>query len=139
MKKTIVFLLNATWGALQTLIGLFAFLWFIRCPHYWYKGGVVTVVNGNWGGISLGAFVFVDEPKRVNPANSNMVNHEYGHCLQSALLGPLYLFVIGIPSLIWARRFNKLQAKRYYLYYSWFYTESWADAWGGIKSIKSVK
>ncbi|MES2703894.1 MAG: hypothetical protein V4649_14740 [Bacteroidota bacterium] len=28
-----------------------------------------------------------------------LLRHEYGHCLQSMVFGPLYLLIIGIPSL----------------------------------------
>ena len=138
MKKTTqlaVFLLNCTWGILQTLIGFIGFLIFIRKEHYWYKGGVVTVIPGGWGGISLGAFIFVgaNVPKRRAPA-SDLVNHEYGHCLQSILLGPFYLLVIGLPSIIWAGCFNDWRKKHNKSYY-WLYCERWADKWGGVKRI----
>ncbi len=48
---------------------------------------------GNPGGISLGPVVkaghgFTDYP------------HEFGHTWQSRLLGPFYIFIIGIPSII---------------------------------------
>ena len=31
-----------------------------------------------------------------------VLKHEYGHAVQSAILGPLYLLVVGVPSLIWS-------------------------------------
>jgi hypothetical protein len=60
------------------------------------------------------------------------VRHEYGHSIQSMVLGPLYLLMIGIPSMVWAgcfKNYRKRSKKSYY----WFYTESWADRWGGNK------
>ena len=46
--------------------------------------------------MSMGMFLFLgDHDKHV-------LVHEYGHSIQSCILGPLYLPVIGIPSLIWA-------------------------------------
>lgn len=136
MKKTIqafVFLLNCTWGFIQTFIGFIAFLIFIKKPHYWYKGSIVTAVRGNWGGISLGAFIFIDSPIPKNHASTNrFVNHEYGHSLQSMLLGVFYLLVIGLPSVIWAGCFDAWREKHKVSYY-WLYCEKWADKMGGVK------
>jgi len=102
MKAITVFLINATWGAIQTLVGFVGFLIHIGKPHYFYKGSIITVVKGNWGGISLGAFIFIDtDITKADAPKSNFVNHEYGHSLQSILLGPFYLLIIGLPSIIW--------------------------------------
>ena len=49
--------------------------------------------------------------------------HELGHHKQSLILGPLYLIVIGIPSLIHAWLWNPNSGKSYYD----FYTEHWAN------------
>lgn len=70
------------------------------------------------GGISLGPLAYVSKYLAMNKAG---VAHELdGHTVQSKILGPLYLFVIGIPSIVWAMTSgNKC-------YYS-FYTESWAN------------
>lgn len=79
--------------------------------------------------MSLGLFIFV-------PANASerFLSHEYGHCLQSLILGPLYLLAVGLPSLLWAGLpiFRNLREKRSRSYYS-FYTERWADALAKIK------
>lgn len=58
--------------------------------------------------------------------------HEKGHRQQSKWLGPLYLIVIGLPSIIWAtlHSFFKPISK---IDYYWFYTEKWADRLGGVK------
>jgi hypothetical protein len=46
-------------------------------------------------GLSLGRFIFV-------PAKGkSMLSHEYGHTIQSLILGPAYLPLVGLPSLIW--------------------------------------
>jgi len=130
MKYIMVFLINITWGILQSLVGFVGFLWFGRRPHYWYKGSIVTVVKGNWGGISLGAFIFIDEDIKKDKAPVSLfVNHEYGHCIQSLLLGPLYLFIIGLPSMVWARFFDGYRRRKKINYYD-FYTERWAEVLG---------
>ena len=123
--------LNITWGFLQTLIGFFVFLRYIKRPRYWYKGCVVVYVRGKntyWGGISLGAFIFIDENiTKERAESSKFLNHEHGHALQSAFLGPLYLLIVGLPSLLWPQVFY-LRSNR--MDYSSFYTERWADKWG---------
>ncbi|MBR6784033.1 MAG: hypothetical protein IKM32_04995 [Clostridia bacterium] len=118
-------LLQLGWGALQTSLGLILFLFNLKRPHFIYKGAVFT----EWargGGISLGLFVFVS-----NKSNERLVRHEYGHTLQSLILGPLYLIVIGIPSFIWASLpyFRRRRKDKSISYYS-LYCEHWADILG---------
>ena len=48
------------------------------------------------GGITLGEYIIVGTKQELT------VRHEFGHVLQSRMLGPLYLFVVGLPSLIHA-------------------------------------
>lgn len=83
-----------------------------------------------WGynsGISLGDYIIVPRG-----ANENYINHERGHTKQSYMLGWLYLFVIGIPSIVWNVCFREYRRKHNVSYYS-FYTEAWADKLGGVK------
>jgi hypothetical protein len=53
------------------------------------------------------------------------IQHELGHSIQSLILGPLYLIVIGLPSWIWFTWYNNGKDKR--VSYYWFYTEAWAN------------
>jgi len=128
-----VFLLNCAWGIIQSIIGLFMFLVFINKPHYRYKGSIITIFSKSFGSVSLGAFIFIgNDVEKERAKNSKLVNHEYGHSLQSLLLGPFYLILIGLPSIIWLIFFSKRRKKRNQSYYS-FFTESWADKWGDVK------
>ena len=69
---------------------------------------------------------------------SRLLVHEYGHTIQSLILGPLYLIVIGIPSTMWAFLFEK-KRKDEQIPYGAFFTEKWANRLGervtGEKSI----
>ena len=57
----------------------------------------------------------------------SLLSHEYGHCLQSVMLGPLYLVVVGLPSFVWANViYHRIEGVKY----TWFYTESWANYLG---------
>lgn len=74
------------------------------------------------GAVTLGNYVFVG----LNSEYRKTVKHELGHTIQSKILGPLYLIVIGIPSITYCglrRIFPSLRKKNYYD----FYTEKWAN------------
>ena len=85
------------------------------------------------GGMSLSTYIFLpfDELEGTE-WEEEYIKHEYGHTRQSWYLGPLYLLVIGLPSLIWAGCFKSYRYKKGVSYYS-FYTESWADKLGNVK------
>lgn len=84
--------------------------------------------NIRFGSISLGEFIFLC-PSHYN--DRTVIHHEYGHTIQSRYLGWFYLFIIGIPSIIWAGCFKQFRKKHNISYYS-FYTEKWADKLGGV-------
>lgn len=74
------------------------------------------------GAVTLGNYIFVG----LNSEYRKTVKHELGHTIQSKILGPLYLIVIGIPSITYCglrRLFSLLRKKNYYD----FYTEKWAN------------
>lgn len=85
-----------------------------------------------YGGVSLGRYVFVHVD-----SDSELVRHELGHCRQSALLGPFYLLVIGLPSILWAALFGVLVRRRPGLDYFRFYTERWANRIAGLTPPRS--
>nr|BCX01108.1 MAG: hypothetical protein KatS3mg041_1154 [Bacteroidota bacterium] len=118
-----------TWELPNTLCGLLGLLlvwicWGRRARMYPYRSAWVVEVpagRGAWG-LALGRFIFL----RAGCADQ-MLAHEYGHVRQSRLLGPLYLPVIGLPSLLHAfwHRIRRGDPEQYLR----FYTESWAEAW----------
>ena len=81
------------------------------------------------GGISLGCFIFLSP---YSAKKETTIRHEGGHVKQSHMLGWLYLFVIGIPSICWAAFGSNDKC-----YYS-FYTERWANKLGGVKVKQSA-
>ena len=83
------------------------------------------------GGISLGKYIIIYPYKKAEQLE-RVLKHESGHQVQSFILGPLYLLVIGLPSIIWNVCFRKYRAKYQIDYYS-FYTEKWANKLGGLK------
>lgn len=140
MKNILYCVWQCTWGILQTMLGFFVFLCNFKCRHYLYHGAVVTEWNDK-SSVSLGMFVFVTkEPYfykklkgeyTIDELSSRLLVHEYGHTIQSLILGPLYLIVIGIPSTLWGfLPFCARARKEKQISYFWFFTEKWANALG---------
>lgn len=129
-----------TWGYAATMLGFIVYLVNFGCPHSYYRGVVRTVWNSDFG-LSLGMFIFTprgpaagdDTPEALSRRDycNEITVHEYGHTFQALLLGPLYLIVIGIPSLAWGILpcFNEFR-KRKNKDYTWLFCESWASRWG---------
>ena len=107
------------WFAPQELLGLVAGYFFIELlqGEVSFDGGFKYISTYTIGrrGITLGSIGM------GHPADKS---HEKGHYYQSLILGSLYLFVIGIPSLVHAVYYN--HAKNPSPYES-FYTEAWAE------------
>lgn len=91
----------------------------------YYKGIIIYYTKDTVGNVSLGDSIFISAT-----ASSRIVKHEWGHTRQSLILGPLYLIVIGIPSVIWASIHKKIAPNTSYFD---FFTEKWADKLGGIE------
>ena len=127
MKKALFIFWQCTWGLLQTLIGLGFFIANRKCKHRMYRGCIDTQWKHH-GGLSLGLFIFT--PPDDQP-NAHLIRvHEYGHCIQSLVLGPLMIFV-GIVSVIWGNHpyFDKMRRERNVPYTACF-VEAWASSWG---------
>ncbi len=142
MKVFLYRLWQCTWGFLQTLLGFFVFLTNIKCRHYSYHGAIITEWNDK-SSVSLGMFVFVttepffaeklSDKYTKSELSERLLVHEYGHTIQSLILGPIYLIVIGIPSTLWGFLpiLNKKRHEEQLSYFS-FFTESWANRLGEI-------
>lgn len=129
--RAFFWLLQWTWGILQNIAGLAVFLFYIKEKHFWYHGSIVTKWRLNQGSMGLGMFIFLSKN-----ASGDTIIHEYGHTVQSVILGPLFLPVIGFPSLLWCglpmfKRYRKKSGLSYYT----FYPEKWAN-YLGDKFIK---
>lgn len=110
IKDFLFILLSCTWGIIMTTLG-FGFMLFQVLRHIawktinpsinviskvtYFKGTVGFTLTSNIGGVSLGMFYFVgyhDHPFTHT--------HERGHSIQNIIWGPLFLPVIGIPSIV---------------------------------------
>ena len=98
IKRTLFYCLSFTWGIIMSLIGLIAVISIgLFKGFHTYHGRLFTSIGKNWGGVSLGCFFICDE----NCINSEHLKaHESGHGLQNIVFGPLFPFVVAIPSMI---------------------------------------
>lgn len=72
-----------------------------------FLGKLTPIAKNKWscayrgekmsGGISLGSFIFLSP---YSAGRETSVRHEFGHAVDSRLFGPLYLLIIGLPSLL---------------------------------------
>jgi len=102
----------------------------------WERERVFVKVRGA-GAVSLGMFVFWSEDDtpyvRVTATNKE---HEFGHSLQSRMLGPLYLPLVGVPStcrVAYALGYRTVTGRRWDGYFRG-YPEDWADRLANVDS-----
>ena len=131
MKKlfnALLFVISFLWQLQQSLTGLFMLLYFKICGDlelisydklcFAYKSKYMS------GGISLGNFAFVSNG--LSKSKESIAHEQYGHTWDSKLMGPLYLLIVGIPSILNAA-FNFTKC-----YYDWF-PERWANRHAGLE------
>ena len=135
-------LLQLSWGLIQNISGLFWFLAHPGRPHAIYRGAIVTLWKKK-SSAAVGMFIFLSDagypypekrsrvfdPQKLSPYMRKVLNHEYGHTLQSVLLGPLFLPLIALPSTLWAAFGTGFRRKHHISYYR-FYPERWANRLG---------
>ena len=124
--EIIKYVLLYVWQLPQNLVGLFVRLIYTGEVRHTVAGIQFWYCKSFSGGISLGNMVMIGSKYELT------VKHEYGHQIQSKILGPLYLLVIGIPSIVWAGLYGSVIKYTCNGYYK-FYTESWADKLGKVK------
>ena len=125
------FFINYVWQLPQNLLGMLYkdcisddIITRVNCDATDYE----CYLTRNGGGLTLGSYIVVNQ----NYTDlSNVILHEIGHTKQSRMLGPLYLIIIGIPSISWAGLRRLIPALKKINYYS-FYTESWANKLMGL-------
>ena len=115
------FWLDLTWGILGTALG------FVSGIGMTLLGGEVRPVWGNYAKVTAPAYMdgwggaFSLGPVLTGWSGFSDWQHEYGHTWQNRVLGPFYLVVIALPSLISAISSPSSHSE--------FYTEKWADKW----------
>jgi hypothetical protein len=125
--RWLYYTLACTWGVLWTLVGLVVsgVLALVKLcsggkvkitfkPYHWVYS--ISVGPEFWGGLEFGLCFLRDHRSR-----GNLNAHEFGHTFQNCLFGPLFVFMIGIPSAIWYWSREKQPTKKRKPYDSkWF-------------------
>ena len=117
-----------------------------RCLIAIYKLRLVSITDSGCkvykgripNGISLGPYILFDEKYYAREYSHILevaIKHETGHSIQSLYFGPLYLIIIGIPSItqnilsyIVYRLGNDSLVRNYYNRWP----ENWADKLGNV-------
>lgn len=91
------YLLAWTWGLPASILGLLAgiAMAILLRPPLRFQRMIYFTIGRSWGGFSLGC-VFV----RDEQSDGSICWHEYGHSYQNAILGPLFLILVAIPSCV---------------------------------------
>jgi hypothetical protein len=86
---------NLTWGLPVNIGGAIISLGMLATGHKPQKYGncVQFEVGKNWGGGSLGLFMFT-----CKDAPDSLKSHEHGHSVQNCFYGPLMPFIVNLPS-----------------------------------------
>lgn len=123
--------IQLTWGICQNALGIL--LWIIltivnpKRRRGYYHGAILTYWKFSFS-MGLGMFIFYGHHDKEESYAKAVLVHEYGHTIQSCMLGPLFMFVIAIPSTVWAftPKFANWRKEGKYTYFD-FYPESWAN------------
>lgn len=129
MQKIIDFLIKYVWQFPQMLAAWIYYLLKKKYILYNSQGKFYKVyVGANRGGVTLGDKIFISKCYHGEYLDL-IIAHESGHVKQSLYLGPLYLFVIGIPSILWAITHKYIAPRKSYY---WLFCEKWANKLGGV-------
>ena len=136
MKRSFLEVFLWIWQFPQNLLGILLLAFYKREEVYHRLNGRTYYYTDEMrSGISLGNYIIMNRDDREDG-----MRHEYGHSIQSRILGWFYLPVIGLPSLLW----NIIDwliveprggwKRSYKIYYSMPW-EAWADKLGNVRRV----
>ncbi len=139
MSKPVFYLLSCTWGIVHTLLGALVALVLVLMGHRPKKWGYCRYFElpRMRGGVSLGIF-FVTHPR----PSEHIRDHEHGHAIQNCLWGPIFPFLIAIPSFVrcqWRNVRRKLGIKRPQRPYDAIWFEGQASEWGRRQRLDKMR
>jgi hypothetical protein len=136
MKKIfngLLFVLSFIWQLPQSIVGLIMLIFFKifgGAQLISYKKLCFAYKAKNMsGGISLGNFAFLSE--HLAKDEPSIAHEQLGHTVQSKILGPLYLLIVGLPSLLHA----SVHDYRLSCYYD-YWCEHWANECAGLTTTQ---
>lgn len=109
-SKLTFYILSWTWGIIMTLIGSVVALILILIGYKPIKNiyGWYFEIGNYWGGVDLGYISIIQKN-----SSQYLKHHEFGHAVQNCIFGPLFPFMIAIPSAIryWYRTIREKLGK----------------------------
>ena len=120
IKRTVINVLLNIYECIQNTIGFCEFKINKLKVNHKFKNSNIVYIN-YFDSHVWGKWIFINP----NTDDSSIIRHEYGHRIQSYILGPFYLFFVYIPSYMHYKWFVK-QNKSWDEYYN-FITEKWAN------------
>ncbi|NCU27535.1 hypothetical protein EOM86_12605 [Candidatus Nomurabacteria bacterium] len=137
VKEVVRFVLLFIWQLPQNIVAVVMLPFLGKMSIIKIDNACVSLVGTRMsGGITLGSFIFLSKASAQEPY---VIEHEYGHVKDSHLFGPLYLLIIGLPSLLWAASYSC--SKKSYegrTYYD-FFTERRANRNAGLAVVRTGK
>lgn len=111
MSKKLFWFLSFTWGLPMTLAGLIS-AFVLKVAGFTFNHnqyGWVVEVGENWGGLTMGPFIFVNKKP-----SQHILDHEFGHSLQNCYFGP-FMILISIASAVryWYREIMLMEGISY--------------------------
>lgn len=113
-------ILSDLYEVIQNCIGYYEYKSNKLKINHKFKNSNIVYIN-YFDSHVLGKWIFINP----NTDDSDIIRHEYGHRIQSYILGPLYMLIIYLPSYLHYKWFIK-QNLSWDEYYK-FYTERTAD------------
>lgn len=141
MKKILLFL----WQLPQHILGLLFKLYWnknILSKEKHKSATIYWIKSKKFPGVSLGNYIFINNYLKRDVF---VKDHEYGHTKQSKLLGPLYLLLIGLPSIsrggmaLFKKLFTDKELTDINNWYYSGYPENWADDLGEVNRFNKSK
>lgn len=135
LKRILFTILQCTWGIIQTFLGAVIFIKLRKYPHMMISRMCrYKMEYKQW----TKPWLFIFTPGEEDEDSQKIRVHEYGHCIQSIVLGPLYM-LLGIISIVWARHpyFERIRREKN-LPYTACFVEAWASRWGEVFTGESA-
>lgn len=143
---------SCTWGIIMTTVGAITTvsLNLIKAVGKWFgkdlkikthRNGCsfITEIGGNWGGLELGAFALCGNYSETSKGWFRHTRyHEFGHAIQHLYMGPLFIFIVAIPSATryWYQRITRSKGKKFP---SGWYDSIWFEGGATRAGTKFVK
>lgn len=112
-NRLVLYLLSLTWGAIMTIIGFVVALILITFMAKsirisFYRGRMIIHFKyRSFGGAGLGLVII----SSGREGNYTLLDHEIGHSIQNCWYGPLFIFLVAIPSAIRYQMWDYLDKK----------------------------